>query len=809
MPNWIQWLLGIERDANIVGVGRPQLAATWAGEQFFWIVWAIAACILFTWWYYGKAQRQSIPRRTWICMAAIRSFVLTVLILTLCIPVLPILKQQSRPPVFFVLIDGTESMGIEDRWSQKDRTDLAKAVNRPEAELGKSRIDIVRQWLSNSENAVNEILQRTDCRIEAFVFEGKTSSKLRPIRLDGTETTSGWSVQLEASGEVTALGSALSELADRSVNRNILGTLVISDFSHNSGVSPLRNDATAPAARLRSPIFSIGIGATTAVDASIELQTDPKMKLAEESSILVRIHQSGLTGRSVGMRVTHEPAAGTAPPVVVREQTVVLEQGETQIRIPYVPQTAGLANFKAVIEPLEDEIARENNTANRAVRILDDYLRLMYVSHEPTWEWRFIKEVFHRDSLVGLRGFRTFLSSSDPDVRESNELFLSTMTPSRNEFFANDVIFLEDMPRESLTPRFCSMLEQFVSELGGGLVVMVGPRFGGGALKGTGIDRMLPVVLDDDIPIKDSAEFAVQRTSLVTAFDFMRLAPTPTENDEAWAMLDRMPWYQPVRSLAPDQASVLAEHPADNLPNGVSRQPLIAHRQFGKGQVVYLGFNETWRLRRRYGEKYYQQFWSQLIYQLGMSHALGNDKRFVPVLAQQSYEVEERMRFRVEAYDHNYQPLRSANVDGGALKAQLLIPQSIGERRERDISLPFLRRGVFETEVQLFEPGEYRIGALDPVTNEWVYRRFYVNDRSAETRDVVRNHQLQQELANSTGGVSFDLAEARKVLDFIRPTPIVAVTTTDHALWNSPLWFILLVGMLTGEWFIRKRAHLV
>jgi hypothetical protein len=98
----------------------------------------------------------------------------------------------------------------------------------------------------------------------------------------------------------------------------------------------------------------------------------------------------------------------------------------------------------------------------------------MYVAHEPTWEWRFIKEVFHRDKLVGMQGFRTFLGSSDPRVREANVLFLSTLTPKRSEFFANDVIFLDDMPRANLNDRFCEMVKEYVGNLGGGLVVIAG-----------------------------------------------------------------------------------------------------------------------------------------------------------------------------------------------------------------------------------------------------------------------------------------------------------------------------------------------
>ena len=72
-------------------------------------------------------------------------------------------------------------------------------------------------------------------------------------------------------------------------------------------------------------------------------------------------------------------------------------------------------------------------------------------------------------------GFRTFLRSADPRVRQTNELFLPTMTPPRSEFFANDVIFLGDMPASALSPRFCEMVKEFVGDFGGGLVILAGP----------------------------------------------------------------------------------------------------------------------------------------------------------------------------------------------------------------------------------------------------------------------------------------------------------------------------------------------
>jgi hypothetical protein len=85
----------------------------------------------------------------------------------------------------------------------------------------------------------------------------------------------------------------------------------------------------------------------------------------------------------------------------------------------------------------------------------------------------------------------------------------------------------------------------------------------------------------------------------------MQLGDNDVENTKAWNNLRLLPWYQPVAQLQ-DQSYALAEHPTDTCRDGKTRQPLIAIRQFGAGEVVYLGFNETWRLRRLYGEQYYR-----------------------------------------------------------------------------------------------------------------------------------------------------------------------------------------------------------
>ena len=194
--------------------------------------------------------------------------------------------------------------------------------------------------------------------------------------------------------------------------------------------------------------------------------------------------------------------------------------------------------------------------------------------------------------------------SSDPQVRQQNELFLASMTPPREEFFENDLIFLGDMPSGPPTPalsdRFCKLVKEFVGDMGGGLVVICGPRFGPQQLAKTPLADLLPVTVDPTARVRDQDSFTMQLTPQATGYPFMQLGAGSTlpEMQKAWDSMGPLPWYQPAEGIHP-AATVLAEHPtatcgAPGAPGHGRSSPLIAIRQYGRGEVVYVAFNESW-----------------------------------------------------------------------------------------------------------------------------------------------------------------------------------------------------------------------
>ncbi len=820
MTRTLGWLLGLENTVAIDEI-KPSLAAAWAQDGPFWVFLGAVALLIAAQVFYWKYQHRGSPALR-VALATCRGLLLAVLLITLADPVLQLTVTSEQKPLLYVIVDGTDSMAIEDELTDADRQTIDAAVeaqNLTPEEKPKSRMAYIQALLKKrNANLLVELQKQGNFEIEAFLFDGNTTSQLKKLSLNPQGTSEidpeFLAAQLSTTGKVTAVGSVMTELSQQFGSSRLAGVVILSDFANNSGPSPIGSADQSLAARLGVPVYAVGLGVTEAVDLAVDLQTDPKMKKAERSTVMVKLRQSGLTGQTVSVSVmarklSGEASSEMAESIKVGDRTVTLTAGVETVELPFTPDESGRFEFTATVDPVEGELIDQNNRATRQVNIIDDYLRLMYVANEPTWEWRFIKEVFHRDKLVGMQGFRTFLGSSDPRVREANVLFLPTLTPKRSDFFASDVIFLDDMPRAAINDRFCEMLKEYVGNLGGGLVVIAGPRFGPRELHQTPLADMLPVIVDPSAELRTSPkypEFRPQITPHAARYPFMQLGTSEAENLKAWDNLGELPWYQPVSALH-GQAFALAEHPTDKCADGKTPQPLIAARQYGKGEVIYLGMNETWRLRKRYGEKYYRQFWSQLIYQLGMSHALGSDKRFVARLDQQQYRAEDKVTLTVEAYDENYEPLTDETLPLRGLEGELTIPAPSGDET-RTINVPMLRDGVFEVRIPVLATGEYSLRVKDPVTGKFDEQRFEVTPLSAERRRAVRDEKIQNELARQTGGKSYDLTTVSNLPADLDGKPIVEKLTRNHSLWSTPLWLTLVVGLMLGEWLSRKMIKL-
>jgi len=814
--NWtstIGRMLGYD-DVSRIDSARVSFGSAWAHAQPALVVFGSAGLAALSVWFYLRWQARG-HRPTRLILATLRSLALILLLLILADPMLELVFVSQPKPVLWLLLDGSDSMSIPDELPSHERDALAKAVDlsgyqatTPRDGERPARADYAKALLAKKDrNLVTRLLE--NFRLRAFTFA--ETEGVRALSLaDSSNVQNGAALARDwrTTGSVTALGDAFEDLARKHATDNLAGVLVVSDFDQNAGTAPL-----VAAKKLGVPVFTVGVGPLTAVDLSVDLLAPPTMKKTESSTVNVTVRQRELDNATVHVRLfAHQPGEmtdGEPARTLVGEKIVTITGSSEQIEFPYTPELTGRFIFTAEVDPVEGEVVTQNNKAEREVKIIDDFLRLMFVEYEPTWEWRFVKEVFHRDKLVGTRGFRTFIRSADPVVRETNELFLPSLTLPRSQFFENDVIFLGDMPTSALSTRFCEMTKEFVSQFGGGLVVMAGPRFGPGQLAETPLADMLPVVVDPDAKRRDDKEFRLALTPIASQYDFMRLGQSDQDNLKGWNNMGKLAWFQPVRRMEAKGTQVLAEHPTEKCVDGKTPQPLIAIRQYGRGEVIYLGFNEMWRLRRLYGEEYYRRFWGQLIHRLGLSHALGSHKRFVIRTDKQQYRADDQVLVTVEAYDKEFQPLDEKDVPDRRLTAELLRPDRDSDgNRSHIFGIPQLKPGVFETRVPVFSGGEYRLRVTDPIANEVAEINFDVANVSIERRNPVRNVSLQKNIAAETNGKSYDLSEVDRFADEFKPPRLRETSIEILPLWSTWLTFGTVIGLLMVEWVIRKLVNL-
>ncbi len=819
----IGWLLGINDVESVDGVSFS-FAAPWAAVDPTWLIVGCLAAVGFTVWYYTRIQSglSTLPAAA---LAAVRALILVMLIVTLADPTVRLTANRVLRPALYLVFDGTESMAIRDNLTPDEQNALNSAIGKQDSSSQASPPALTRQqWIQayfekDTDNLVDQLREEHEVELEYFVFDGDSTSVARRIgggNAEADTTPQTIAAELSTNGKVTALGELITDLGNQS-SRRLGGVVMFSDFAHNSGMAPLgsggQNEPT-PLERLGVPIYTVGIGAVSTRDLQVEIQPPLKMKKAERSTITVRVSQSGVQGESAQVTVTARPLQGESPDetaelqdIVVGTQTALFDSSIQYLEFPFIPQQSGRFLISASVEVLPGEVSEENNQSSRAVNIVDDYIRLTFIENEPTWEWRFVKEVFHRDRLVGMEGFRTFLRSADPKVRQANEMFLPTLTPPRSEFFANDVIFLGDVPSEALNERFSRMLKQFVGQFGGGLVIVSGPNNGPSELINTEIADMLPVKLDRSLSIRASNPFRMEITPLGKQADIMQLGDDISGSAiQPWENLGELPWYQPVLGVH-SQANVLAQHPTDVCADGKTPQPLIATRRYGNGEVIYIGFNELWRLRRIYGERYYRQFWSQIISRLALSHALGSQKRFVLSMDQPEYQVDDRALLTVEAYDENFDPLSIDDLPAEGLQAQVFLGNEAAVQ-PMQLTLSESRPGRFEVRFPVYEAGRYTARVTDPINGTPSEIRFDVVGASAEQRNPARNLALQKAMATSTGGQSYELPTAGQLVDDIQLEPVTEEISRSFPIWGTPLWFIVVVTMLMAEWIARKRANL-
>src|SRR5262249_16824922 len=157
----------------------------------------------------------------------------------------------------------------------------------------------------------------------------------------------------------------------------------------------------------------------------------------------------------------------------------------------------------------------------------------------------------------------------------------------------------------------------------------------------------------------------------------------------------------------------------------------------------------------------------------------------------------------VEAYDEHYEPLSDEGLLERGLTAEIVAPTPTGTRTQ-PLLVPMLRKGFFELQFPVTATGNYGLRVTDPITGKLTGQRSEGTALPGEGGRGVREQKLEEELAQATGGKSYDLTTVDQLPQDLKLQPITEHVTQNRALWATPLWFGAVVLLMLGEWITRK-----
>lgn len=795
LPDWVANWLGVD-SGNGSGSAVWQLETAWR-----WAPWAtvllVAGAMLWTTILYAREGSSArAPYRG--LLAVLRLITLALLLAMLAKWMLAI--RITSPPSLAILVDRSASMGIVDR-DHGAESDARTTGGAQSAALDHAtRLNRAKSILTSDDGQLLAALARR-YRVELVSFAGD----IERHAIDGDSDTIAEAVRaLTTDGPTsgaTRVGDAVARVLATAGGAPPAAIVVFSDGVVTAGMS--LEDAATEARRQGVPIFAIGLGSSQAPrDIEIvDLLVDDVVFVNDRIRFQIEIKSTGCEGRQA--RVVLRRSGQSQP--VAEQQIVLGATGEMQtVQLVDRPTLPGEVTYELEIMASDDETNVENNRARRTVSVRDAKIRVLLAYGYPSYEFRYLKSLLERDSTISLS---TYLQEADPDFAAQDKTAMRALPMTRDELFEFDVVIVGDINPRLLPRMIWTNLRLLVTEKGGGVAFIAGPRYLPWFFSDIDdVAALLPIDVDSlsastgGIAIDSAEGFRVRPTSIGLQAASLQLGDSRQETERIWSNLAPLYWLAEINALKPG-AQVLAENPSQKGANG-RNLPAICFQFFGSGRVLFHAIDSTWRWRIGGGDKYFARYWVQSIRTLARG-TLARRSGAELAADRREYERGQPVTLRARLFDKR--PTNPAN------SVAVLVESEGQASRRLTLSRTASTAQVFDGVLENLPAGQYEAIMVEPrPAGEPAVARFTVVSPPGEFVRTTMDRTALTDATRTTRGKFYTFADADRLLDELpvgRRAPIQSMAPIS--IWNQ--WWLLATFLLclTGEWVLRKRVGML
>ena len=719
--------------------------------------------------------------------------------------------------------------GMEPEWVSED-----EGISDPKVRdsLIESRKDFITKTLKELNNQSRFTIARKTMNNPSVDFWKRLDEKGNVTLLGFAQSKQ--EVQLDSltadtkESEFSALSKELGpQLSDLSLTLNhqpstegdsrLAGVVIFTDGRDNAGKKIVEQAKRLKELNIR--VFPVIVGTfIRPLDLTVSSLDVPLTAYKGDHPVVKAIiNTNGFEGKEIEVKLVDENQE------VVDDKKVLITQGMTEIEFPLKTEELGRKNYQVVVSADVDEVRQDNNSRDFSLTVTDDTSHVMLIDGEGRWEFRFIDSALSRDNRVSLTSIlyrqpylgllsHPFFERKLPRAENPNP-----QAPEISPFDDQHLVILGDISPTHFTNKDWKLLEKFVSEGGGTLVLSTGKRFMPLQHNNESLNKLLPVTDIKPIDIVSSIGrksptergFHLKLTPEGEKLSLMQFDVDPATNRSIWDKLPGHNWG--MTGKAKPGTTVLADI---SLPTGLEsivkedQRAMIVSQNYGFGQVIWLGVDSTWRWRHRVGNLYHHKFWGQLSrFSADYKAAAGNKfVRFGPEKpevtlgedvvirarwAKEFIQQHPDLKTQIEIYKV---PATDVGKDTPFSTVEL---QSVG-------TVPLIQ------EARLFNlpQGQY-ILKMKPDANlpdlpVQESELIIIPPRTLEMSDLTVNKALLEQIAEESGGKVYRLDETHLI-----PDEFDDLTTNSQSIQEFPLWdhwgvMILLFTLLGIEWTLRK-----
>ena len=726
----------------------------------------LAGLVALAWGLYRKASAR-VSRRAGKALLTLRIGLIALLVFILGRPALRIATPRASSIFTAVLLDASRSMSIDD----------VPAADGPVTREA-AAVDLLAARPGDEPSVLDRL--RGLSRVHCYLFHQKA------VRVPGPQAA-------RAEGRATNIFGAIRDVETDLRAVPLAAVVLLTDGCRNEG--GLTDEAARVLEARGVPLFVVGLGDPRPPRDYEVLQVFAPRRVRRNTEVEVQVAVRHTDFHApFELRILHGDT-----PLVSKTIEPSKSSDITSLRITFTPDAEASATYTLAVPPADGERVTRNNSRDFTIDIADDRLPVLYIEGSPRKEYRFLRRALFRDRdfrLVGLLRLardRFYVQGASAAERYLEGGFPDT----RERLFAFETVILGDIEASYFSRAQHDLLEAFVRERGGGILMLGGVNsFGLGKYANTPVGTMLPLAVSPTDPPYVIETFHAKATPKGLQHPVMRLAPDPDANRRLWENAPPLIGITPVSGVKPGSLPLLVHEDG--------RRPVLAVQNYGAGRVAAFtsGGSWYWQVSMPAADPFHEKFWKQLIRWL----AVGAKEQLTVETDAGVYARREPVLIRATVLAKDLRPINDAAVAAA-------VTDPFGNTEQLAMDWILSQEGVYQCRYVPDEEGNYTVTATvaDSAAPPAV-TGFLVGQPVLEFANAGLKEDALRRMAEIAGGRYFRVAEAGElpaaVAEAVGTARLAGARTHDEEIWDSPFALVLLLGIMGAEWTIRRRAGL-